>query len=280
MKRINLLIISACCAISIFAQSQKKEETIVDKILQAIDGFQTREYKRDSALNHALGSNSEEDFLRRYTFYDSVYSILNTADKTLLSFDGQINLELIKYDLEDDLSEWKFKSYLNPILADEGFHTSLAAMGSQVLSSSREFENYIKRLKDIPRSVDERLTLMRKGLELGICQPRAILNGYENTYEQHIVTDIEKSVFWKPFLKKPFAITDADWKKITDEGRVAVQQYAVEGFKRSKRFLIKNTYPKQGRRLVCQISRTGWLITRSVRIIIRLLIFLMKKYIN
>ena len=85
---------------------------------------------------------------------------------------------------------------------------------------------------------------MRKGLELGICQPRSILNGYENTYEQHIVDDPEKSVFWKPFLKKPFAISEADWKKIIDDGKIAVQQYAVEGFKKIKTFFDNEYLPK------------------------------------
>jgi uncharacterized protein (DUF885 family) len=242
MRKIILLCFSLALGISTFCQ--KKEETAVDKVLQAIDAFQQRENRRDSVLNHLLGSDSESDFLRRYTFYDSVYTALNKIDSATLAFDDQVNLELVKYDVEDQLSEWKFKSYLNPILADEGFHTGLAGMGSQVLSTVREYDNYIRRLKDIPRSVEERLNLMRKGLELGICQPRAILNGYENTYEQHIVTDIEKSVFWKPFLKKPFAITDSDWKRITDEGRIAVQRYAVEGFKTIKTFFDKEYLPK------------------------------------
>jgi uncharacterized protein (DUF885 family) len=224
--------------------SQKKEETVVDKMLQSIDGFQQRENRRDSVLHHPLGSNSEEDFLRRYTFYDSIYTALNKIDTASLAFDAQINLELIKYDVEDQLSEWKFKSYLNPILADEGFHTEIAGMGSQVLTTLKEYENYIQRLKDIPRSVEERLNLMRKGLALGICQPRAILNGYENTYEQHIVTNLEKSVFWKPFLKKPFAISDTDWNRIKTEGRLAVQQYAIEGFKTIKTFFDKEYLPK------------------------------------
>lgn len=223
---------------------QKKEGTIIDTLLLSISNFQNRESKRDSILNHPLGSDSEEDYLRRYNFYDSIYTVLSKANRDSLSFANQINLELIRYDVEDELSTWKFKSYLNPILADEGFHTSIAAMGSQVLSTKKEFENYIKRLKDIPRSVQEKLVLMRKGLELGICQPRAILNGYENTYQQHIVTDIEKSVFWKPFLKKPFAISDSDWNTITAEAKQAIKQYAIEGFKLVKTFFDQEYLPK------------------------------------
>ena len=206
MKKVLLLILSSIFGITISnAQPKPTKDSIINVVLKSINDFSDREAKRDSILHHPLGSNTEEDFLRRYTFADSIYSALNKLDKNTLSVEGQINLELLKYDVEEDVSLYKFKAYLNPILSDAGFHTGLASMGSQVLSSQKEFENYINRLKDIPRFMEENIALMRSGLQLGICQPRSILNGYENTYEQHIVTDIEKSVFWKPaaFISSP-----------------------------------------------------------------------------
>ena len=234
-----------CCIISCFIIVQASaQKNFIDTVLRAITIFQVNEGRRDSTLNHPLGSNSEEDFLRRFRFYDSVNNVLNGIDAASLSFDAHINLELLKYNIEDDIYSYKYKGYLNPILADEGFHTGLASMGSQVLSTKTEFENYIKRLKDIPRYIDENIALMREGLKLGICQPRSILNGYENTYEQHIVTDVEKSVFWKPFLQKPFSVSDAEWATIIADGKNAVMQYAVEGFRHMKTFFDKEYLPK------------------------------------
>ena len=215
----------------------------IEKVLTEIKEFNKNESRLDSMAGHPLGSNKEEDFLRRYNFYNAVSAKLKSIHKEKLTFDDQINLELLHYSIDDELSSYKFKSYLNPILADEGFHTGLASMGSEVLSSKKEFDNYIKRLKDIPRYVEEHLALMRTGLKLGICQPRSILNGYENTYEQHIVNDPIKSVFWKPFLQKPFGITDEEWKNISTDGKEAVQQYAIEGFRKIKSFFDKEYLP-------------------------------------
>ena len=238
-KLFFLLVVSIGYALSLAAQQNSTAEA-----QSAIRNFQARESKRDSALNHPLGSNSEADFLRRYTFYDSLNKALNSFNKNDLPFDEQVNLELLKYSIEDDIYSYQYKAYLNPILADEGFHTGLAAMGSRILSSKKEFDNYIKDLKDIPRFIDENLALMRTGLKLGICQPRIILNGYENTYEQHIVGDATKSVFWKPFLSKPFSVSDDEWKTIQEEGRKAVLQYAVDGFRNIKTFFDNEYLPK------------------------------------
>lgn len=241
-KYVFFIVLIFAGAIKGTAQTAARD-SIIEKLLGSISRFNTREYKRDSALNHPLGSNSEADFLRRYTFYDSVYTVLNKIDKAALPVSGQINLELLKYDVEEDISVYKYKMYLNPILADEGFHTGLASMGSQVITKKTEFDNYIRRLKDIPRMIEENLALMRKGLQLGISQPRVILNGYENTYEQHIVNDYTKSVFWKPFAVKPFGINDEDWARISKEGKIAVEQYAIEGYKKIRTFFDKEYLP-------------------------------------
>jgi len=243
MKKIVLLLF-VLSAIKSTAQQKLSGNVDIENVLKAITAFQRGEEKRDSLLSHPLGSNQEEDFARRYRFYDSVYKQLGTIDTSSLVFDNLVNLELLEYTLADQISSYKFKSYLNPILSDEGFHTGLAALGSRVLTKKEEFEEYIRQLKDIPRYIEENLALMKKGLTLGICQPRIILTGYENTYEQHIVDAPEKSVFWKPFFQKPFAISDEDWQTISGEGKIAIQQYAVKGFKEIKNFFDTEYLPK------------------------------------
>ena len=241
MHKINRLLI-ICCLLSLHCSALQKASLLapaIEKVLTEIKDFQTKEEKADSASGHLLGSNTEEKFLKHYNFYSAISTELDSINKKSLSYNDQINLELIQYNIEDDISSYKFRSYLNPILADEGFHTSLASMGSEVLKSKEDCENYIKRLKDIPRYVDENLALMQKGLAVGICQPRIILEGYQNTYEQHIVSDAGKSIFYKPFLNKPYNINDADWQIITTEAKMDVQQYAIESFKKIKVFFNK-----------------------------------------
>ncbi len=241
MTQVNwLLLVFFLSATITYAQKDSLQiHPEIDKILKEIKEFQRNESKQDSVAGKPLGSFQEEDFLRRYTFYEQAYTRLGVINKSNLNDDDRVNLELLQYNIKDRLSNYKFKAYLNPILADEGFHTSLASMGSEILSSRKEFDNYIKRLRDIPRYVDEQLALMRKGLAAGICQPKAILKGYENTYEQHIVNDPQKSVFWKPFLQKPVAIDEDEWRKVQAEGKEAIQQYAVKGYRNIKTFFDK-----------------------------------------
>lgn len=242
MKRLLLSILLIACMVQI-ATGQSRLTPIIEKPAEAIRNFQRSESKRDSLLGHRLGSNSEADFRRRYLFYDSLDKELQKIDRSKLTFEEQINLDLLRYSIEDDVYSYEFKAFLNPILADEGFHTGLASMGSRVLSKKQEFEDYILDLEDIPRFVQENIALMRRGLQLGICQPRAILNGYENTYVQHIVPDPTQSVFWKPFDKKPFGISEAEWADLSSRGREAISKYAVEGYRQIKIFFDNEYLP-------------------------------------
>jgi uncharacterized protein (DUF885 family) len=209
---------------------------VIESVIKELKSFDKTEKKKDSATGHPLGSYREEDFLRRYQFFLLEHRKLNQVNKQMLAFNDLVNLELLQYMIEEKISSYTYKSYLNPILSDNGFHTDLAAMGSEVLTSKKDFEDYLRKLKDIPRYVDENIALMRRGLDLGIDQPRVILNGYENTYMQHIVDDPENTVFWKPFLKRPFAINEEDWEKITNDGREAIRKYAIEGFRTVRKF--------------------------------------------
>jgi uncharacterized protein (DUF885 family) len=244
MKKISCFIVCFGLSVLSFAQQKIIIAPAIDSVLNAIKDFEKQEAKQDSATGHILGTNTEASLAQRYTFFNTEYNKLNNITEAALSLDDKINLELLKYDVEDELSSYKFKAYLNPILADEGFHTGLASMGSEVISNKKDAEYYITRLRDMPRYVEEELALMRKGLALGICQPRSILDGYENTYTQHIIDDPLKSIFYKPFLNKPFSINEEDWKRLTAEAQLAVQQYAVVAFKNIKRFFDTEYLPK------------------------------------
>jgi uncharacterized protein (DUF885 family) len=252
-----LFVFKLCCAMRkiiclgllgsfsfLWAVGQQNGKKQIEDALAAIKSFQKKESQNDSAKGHPLGSNSEEDFLRRFKFYDSVNTLLGNVNNEQLSFDDQLNLGLLKYTVEEEVSTYRFKGYLNPILADEGFHTWLPGLGDEILSDTAAFSNYINQLKDIPRYIGENMELMRRGLSVGICQPKAILNGYENTYAQHIVSDITKSAFYKPFLTKPFGIADADWNRIVQRGKDAVQSSAILGFKQLKKFFDTEYLPK------------------------------------
>jgi uncharacterized protein (DUF885 family) len=237
MRRIALLFLCVAGSIHINAQTTTPMDTTLVRLLKSIDVFQQGEAKLDSIAGHPLGNHYEADLRRRYNFYIGVYAELYGIEPR--TYADSINTELLKYDVKEELSYWEYKMYLNPILADEGFHTGLAQMGNEHPATKKDFDRYIGRLKDMPRYVEEQLDYMQQGLAMGISQPKAILAGFDNTYTRHIVSDYTKSVFFKPFLTKPVSISESEWPATRAAGQAAVEQYAIPAYKSIQSFFDK-----------------------------------------
>ena len=67
--------------LSVTMRAQQKPLPIneqIEKVLTEIKEFSKNESKVDSLADHPLGSNKEDDFLRRYNFYSTVSAKLNS----------------------------------------------------------------------------------------------------------------------------------------------------------------------------------------------------------
>ena len=115
-------------------------------VLKEIRQFEQQKWKKDSAAGRVLGSFTEEAFQQQYRFYQQVAERLDHIDKKTLSFDNQVNLALLQHEVREDLSTVRFRSYLNPILSDWGFHTSLAGRANTTLRNKKEAETYLRLL--------------------------------------------------------------------------------------------------------------------------------------
>ncbi len=243
MKYIFPVLVMACFFyFPVFAQKNIHPDLGV--VLDNIKEFKSLAQKKDSLAKQPLGSFTEAIYLRQYEFYKVAYEKLKNIDTNLISFDDQVNLELLKHDIRNELSEYVYRTYQNPILSDAGFHTSLAGRGNTILNTKKDAEQYLILLEDIPRFVMQHLQLMRNGLTSGISQPAIILKGYEGTYLQHIVDSIEHSVFWRPFSKRPVGINEEDWKKLRSGAQKIIRQQVIPAYKQIALFFTKEYLPK------------------------------------
>ncbi len=132
--------------------------------------------------NDQLGSFTEDDFRRRNDYYVDLLARVNSIDDDRDGLSLKIDLELLKYQLKDQIARYKYKAYLNPILADAGFHISFSFLpGNVPFNSVEDYNNYIQRLRLFLDYANQHIELMRKGIAVGITQPLIILKGYDVT---------------------------------------------------------------------------------------------------
>lgn len=243
MKALLPFVISLLLS-STYLFAQTATFTPIPGFFQKIKNFEKQEWQRDSINKKPLRSQTQDKFTREYKFYQQLNSQLQGIDKALLPFKEQINYELLQHDILDNLAGYRYKSYLNPIISYEGFHTSLAYQGNKILNSKKDADQYILMLQDVPRYVDENLQLMKTGLSLGISQPKVIINELQSTYLQHIVDKPEESVFWKPLLKKPISLSEEDWQAYQSRAKEIISKDVINSYRKIKEFFETEYLPK------------------------------------
>ncbi len=242
MRKFLCLVISFLIINSISAQQKMFAD--IEQVLTDIKTFNKQKFKNDSIISRPLGTNNEASQIIKYNFYNSLLGRLKSINTEALSFDDQINVELLMHDVLDELAEYQFKGFLNPILSDNGFHTSLAGRRNTIITSKKEAEEYLKILRDIPRYINQNIVFIRTGLANGVHQPRVILPGIFDPFTALITDTIEKFALWKPLIKKPDFISQNEWNIYQNSAREILKKDVIPGFKTLNDFFQKEYIPK------------------------------------
>jgi uncharacterized protein (DUF885 family) len=172
---------------------QHKLEVIIEEY-QNHEGYDYDEYP--------LGNFSEGYFKNEKEFAENLLSKMSKIDANKLNENDNISYELLSFELLDIIAYYDFERFLNPLLSDSGFHSSLVYHVRPVYNYE-QIKNYLNKLNSIPQYVDQYLPLLRKGIKKGVSQPLIIFKGYESTYNDHITDDYKSNYFYSPFSNLP-----------------------------------------------------------------------------
>lgn len=233
MKFIFSCCLSIFVSLSVSGQSKKLDALIQD--YQKHEGYDKNAYP--------LGLYTEAYYKQEADFALELQKDLAEIDNSQLSETENISLELLKFKLNETIDHFKFKSYLNPLLSDSGFHLSLSYQ-VRALNTYAQVKDYLNKLNAIPAYVDQHFALLRKGLQEGITQPKIIFEGYESTYESQIVDSPEESYFYEPFERLPSILSETQKDSVLTAAKLAIETHVVPEFKRIKTFFETEYLPQ------------------------------------
>ncbi|ETN93852.1 DUF885 domain-containing protein [Zhouia amylolytica] len=209
---------------------------------------QYQEHKAYSYQEYPLGRYDEALFRNEADFASALLKDIYKLDTASLSDENRINVKLLKFVLEDKVNRYKYKMHLNPIQADQGFHLNLNYQ-VRPITSYKNAVSYLNRLKAIPYFTNSQIKMIEKGLEEGIDQPKVIFNGYNASYDTHILEDPENSYFYSPFMNLPNTLSDHQKDSLQQAALKVVKDSVVPSFKRIKEF-FENEYIPNARKAI------------------------------
>ncbi|WP_405381467.1 DUF885 domain-containing protein [Maribacter sp. LLG6340-A2] len=236
----NIIVLIALMGLSFLvpdtttAQQGKQE---LQKIISDFEAFKSYDRKE-----YPLGLFTQEKEEKEAQFAKELLNRLQALDTSSLTETQLISKELLRFRLQNQIDEHEFKTFLNPIQADQGFHLNLNYRIKPILSYA-DAKKYLNMLNAIPTYVDQHLVLLNKGLELGISQPKIIFNGYSSTYDTHIVDDAEKSSFYAPFTALPTGLSTSQKDSVTKAAKSIITSKVVPAFKKIKEYFETKYIP-------------------------------------
>ncbi len=158
-----------------------------------------------------------------------------------------LNKKLMMRDLKMTLESARFKPWEMPVSQFGGVHVDMPQLVS-VLSfqSVKDYDDYIARLKQMPRYFDENMIQMRKGMAEGLMPARILLEKVVTQSNGLATQTPEQSPFAQPFAKFPSGISEADQKRLREAGLAAIRDSVLPAYVKFTKF-VRDEYAPKGR---------------------------------
>jgi uncharacterized protein (DUF885 family) len=197
----------------------------------------------DYRYNSQLGQYSLAEIARRHAEADDFLKRLKEISTDGMTDKDLLSHQLLQRQLERDDVSYDLKNFEMPINQQNGVHTRLADLPLSVpLDSVQHYQDYISRLHQIPRVLDQTAEVMRQGLKDGLMPPKLVLEKLPGQCDGIIAAN----PFLLPTKKFPQEFSEDDRKRLTDEMTKAINDDVFPAYKKFAEFL-RTEYDPKGR---------------------------------
>lgn len=240
-------ICSPVCAAPASAHAPNSADARLRALYNGFSDWQDKEFgffqdsRGEQQQSGYLPHVDEASQLRREAHEKDLLAQLDGIARSKLSADEQVNAAVFRTVLENDVSDYRFRTFEMPFNSDSSFWTYLDA--SQPFDDADGYRRYIARLRDVPRYFDEQIANMTAGLARGFSVPRATLDGRDKSVAAFIVDEPEKSSFYKPFEKFPSNIPASEQQALRAEAVATIRQSVMPAYRKLLAFIANDYIP-------------------------------------
>ena len=197
------------------------------------------DYRYNSQLNPA----SLADISRQHAEGDGFLARLKAIPTDGMSDKDLLSHRILEHQLEREDVNYSLKNYEMPVNQQNGVHTRLADLPNAMpFDSVAHYQDYISRLHQIPRALEQTTEVMKQGEKDGLMPPKFLLEKLPGQCDGII----DANPFLEPTKKFPKEFSEQDKKRLTDEITKAVNNDVFPAYKKFAEFL-RTEYDPKGR---------------------------------
>ena len=201
----------------------------------------------DRRWNDKSSDNSlaaiERDLVKQREFLQRFEAV----DTTGFPEQEQLNKTLMVRNLKDRLEGAPFKDWEMPVSQISGIQIQAPQLVSYLpFATTKDYDDYVTRLKHLPKQLDDTMDNMRAGMKDGLMPPRFLLEKVAPQAEEIGSAEPESSPFAQCLAKFPEGVSVEDQTRIRGAVTSAIRELVNPAYKKFAAF-VKDDYAPKGR---------------------------------
>jgi len=201
----------------------------------------------DNRYNDRLSDFSDKAIAEDLEHARQALARFEAIDVTGFPEQERLNRALMVRSLREDLDSAQFKHWEMPATQFGGIHLGYASLPfDSPFHNKKDYEDYLSRLHQIPRVLDEAMGHMRDGLRDHLMPPKYLLEKVSSQAQEIADDTLDKSPFTAPLRKFPDSISEADRKRLRESIENAVKNEVAPVYAKFAKF-VREDYAPHGR---------------------------------
>jgi len=171
------------------------------------------------------------DFLQR------VYAI----DRSALSDSDQLNYELFRRQLQDNVDLFAFNGHLMPFYQRGGVQNLDNSTNSLNFVTVKDYEDWLARLSKVDVVIEQSIDLAETGRKSRMMSPKILMQRIPDQIAAQLVDDAEASPFYKIFAEMPNSIPAEDQERLRALARETISETVLPAYRKLDKY-FSGTY--------------------------------------
>lgn len=201
----------------------------------------------DRRYNDQVSDVSEKAALADVEMTKKFLARFEKIDTTAFSDQEKLNRNLMVRDLRNAIDGAKFKYWLTPVNQMSGIHLDAAQLPSALpFATVKDYDDYIVRLGKFPKTMDDTITNMRKGMAMRLMPPKFLLEKVVVQAEGLAQPQGEESPFAIPLKSFPDTFSEEDKTRLRTATLDAIDRFVLPSYTKFASF-VRDQYAPKGR---------------------------------
>ena len=204
-------------------------------------------FNGDYRYNDRIENTVSPEYIARSNALEKEYLVrIDAIDASNLEGQARLTHDMFKLDRELAIEGQKFPQELLPLNQSFSLPNLLPLVpnGIHPMETVKDYEDWLKRVKDFEKWSDQAIVNMRLGIEKGVVQPRVVMEKVLPQLAAMVVDDPTRSPFYKPVQHFPDSVPAAERERLTKAYAASVRDQIVPAYKRMHDFVRDEYLPK------------------------------------